>query len=137
MTILQPYFVLEKWEPRDLWTAIIRLLRFRCGLPKMTIIWQQLLSQGKKTLLQINNLESVIMIHNGYSPLHIFFSLNLLSFKPDLFATQISRQFSNYAGYKPDPEVTFFDAFTKAFSNLTLCAFPPIVVTSKVLFKTK
>ena len=97
--------------------------------------WQQLTSQGKEILLQIEtlgfNLEWML------SPRYLHQSLNLLSFKPDidLFATQINRQFSDYVAYRPDPEAKCIDAFTIDWSHLKFYAFPPIAIISRVLSK--
>ena len=64
-------------------------------------------------------------------------SLNLLFFKPDIdsLATQINGQFSDYAAYRPDPDAKVIDAFTIDWSGLTIYAFPPIAIISRVLSK--
>lgn len=53
----------------------------------------------------------------------------------DLFANRLNAKLPRYVSWKPDPEATFFDAFTICWSDYSFYAFPPFSLISTCLQK--
>ena len=56
----------------------------------------------------------------------------------DLFASRLNKQITPFCSWKPDPEATYFDAFSLNWANFTLpYLFPPFSLISRCLQKMR
>ena len=72
-------------------------------------------------------------------PLHIKTAINKFKFQAEdnLFASRPNKQFTKYCSYKPDPEVTYIDAFSFPWNNLKFYCFPPFSCILQTIQKIK
>lgn len=53
----------------------------------------------------------------------------------DLFASRLNKQYPNYAPWRPDPDATFFDAFSTNWQNFYLLCIPSFSLIGRCLEK--
>ena len=90
VTMLQPHFVLTKWEPHTLWTFIISMLRYGAGCQNNHHLETGYILGKQHNVADEESWVSRTDTKWMLSARYLHQSLYLLSFKPniDLFATQ-------------------------------------------------
>ena len=67
----------------------------------------------------------------------VFFEINnkFGNIEFDLFASRLNNKHEKYASWKPDPNATFIDCFSRPWTNLKFYAFPPFSMVLRTIMK--